>query len=156
MRTPGRTEVSRVINASPAAVYRAFVDPAALAAWLPPGAMTGVVHAFDPRRGGAFSMSLVYPPGEDAGRGKTTTDTDRFQGRFVDLRPDERIVWAVVFDSADESFAGEMTVTTSLASAGGGTNVTMFCENIPGGISPGDNEAGCDASLQKLARLLEG
>jgi hypothetical protein len=35
--------------------------------------------------------------------------------------PNEQIVWAVVFDSGDPSFAGEMTVATTFAPAGGGT-----------------------------------
>lgn len=151
-----RTEVSRIINASPAKVYRAFVDRSALVAWLPPGEMTGVVHAFEPRNGGAFSMSLIYPPGEAAGRGKTTLRTDKFQGRFAELVPDERIVWAVAFVSVDASFAGEMKVTTTLMPVADGTKVTMVCEDIPPGISADDNEAGCRASLEKLARFLEG
>ena len=57
------TVVSRVLDAPREAVYRAYLDRDSLAAWLPPGAMTGVVHAFDAREGGAFSMSLVYPEG---------------------------------------------------------------------------------------------
>ena len=40
----GRTDTaSLVIAAQPDAVYRAFADPDALMAWLPPGNMTGRV-----------------------------------------------------------------------------------------------------------------
>jgi uncharacterized protein YndB with AHSA1/START domain len=49
-----------------------------------------------------------------------------------------------------------MTVTTTLAPADGGTRVTMLCESIPRGIRPEDNEAGCCASLEKLAVFLDG
>ena len=150
-----KTEVSQVIGAPAEAVYRAFVDPQMLATWLPPGSMTGIVHAFDPREGGAFSMSLVYPTDDHPMRGKTSDSTDTFRGRFAKLVPNQRIVWAVEFESADPSFAGEMTVTASLAPADGGTRITMLCENIPAGISPADNEAGSRASLEKLAALLE-
>ena len=150
-----RTEVSRVINAPRAAVYRAFLDPDALVAWLPPDAMTGVVHAFEAREGGAFSMSLAYPQDDRSARGKTFERTDTFCGRFAELVPDERIVWAVEFESADTSFAGEMIVTTTLVPAGRGTKVTMLCENIPPGIRPEDNEAGGRSSLEKLAAFLE-
>jgi uncharacterized protein YndB with AHSA1/START domain len=156
MRDPASTVVSRVINAPREAVYRAFLDPDALVAWLPPGSMRGVVHAFEGREGGAFSMSLIYPDGDRSARGKTSESTDRFRGRFAQLIPDEKIVWAVEFDSADPSFAGEMVVSTTLAPAGSGTKVTMFCENIPRGIRPEDNEAGCRSTLEKLAAFLEG
>lgn len=148
------TLVSRVINARPEAVFRAFLDQKALAVWLPPGSMTGVIHAFDAREGGGFHMSLVYPEGE--GRGKTSESTDTFQGRFVKLVPNEQIVWAVEFESADPSFAGEMIMSTTLTPANGGTQVTINCENIPCGIRPEDNEAGCRSTLEKLASFLGG
>ncbi|MGH6948911.1 MAG: SRPBCC family protein [Kiloniellales bacterium] len=155
------TLVSRVVAAPREALYRAFLDPDALAAWLPPDSMTGVVHAFEAREGGAFSMSLVYPDGDGperdgAPRGKTSERTDRFQGRFARLIPNQRVVWAVAFDSADPSFAGEMTVSWTLAPEDSGTKVTVLCENIPRGIRPEDNEAGCRSTLEKLAAFVGG
>ncbi len=156
MSGPGRTSVSRVINAPRSAVYRAFLDPQAVATWLPPDTMTGIVHTLEPREGGAFRMSLVYPPGEAAGRGKTSDDTDTFAARFVTLTPDECVEWAVTFDSADPALSGEMIVRTTLEPAGTDTRVTMLCENIPSGIRPEDNEAGCRSTLEKLAAFVEG
>ncbi|QCI63122.1 SRPBCC family protein [Phreatobacter stygius] len=150
------TTVSRLINAPREAVYRAYLDPEALARWLPPGTMTGVVHVFDPREGGAFSMSLVYSGGEPAVRGKTSDTTDRFQGRFARLVPGEQVVWAVEFVSPDPSFAGEMIVETQLTPEAGGTRVTIRCDNIPRGIRPEDNEADCRSTLDKLAAFLNG
>ena len=150
------TVVSRVLDAPREAVYRAYLDRDSLAAWLPPDAMTGVVHAFDAREGGSFSMSLVYPEGDRSARGKTANNTDTFRGRFVTLIPNERIVWAVEFESADSAFAGEMIVTTTLAPAAGGTEVTIRCDNIPAGVPLEDNETGCRSTLGKLASFLAG
>jgi uncharacterized protein YndB with AHSA1/START domain len=150
------TVVSRVINAPPEAVYRAFLDPDALAAWLPPGDMRGVVHAFDAREGGAFHMSLVYPDDDRSARGKSSASADTFEGRFAKLVRNEQVVWTVEFESADPAFAGEMMVSTTFAPAGSGTNVTIRCENIPNGIRPEDNEAGCRSSLEKLATYFDG
>jgi uncharacterized protein YndB with AHSA1/START domain len=150
-----RTVASRVVIAPPAKVYRAFLAADALEAWLPPDTMTGVVHELEPRVGGAFRMSLVYPPGEAAGRGKTSDDTDTFAARFAALVPDERVDWAVTFDSTDPAFAGEMLVRTVLEPAGSGTRVTLTCENIPSGIKREDNEAGCRSTLEKLAAFVE-
>jgi uncharacterized protein YndB with AHSA1/START domain len=143
MGDPRITTVWRVINVPPAAVYRAYLDQDAVATWLPPGSMKGAVHAFEPREGGRFKMSLVYPDDDSSARGKTSERTDTFQGRFAKLVRDQKIVWATQFESDDPSFAGEMIVTTTLAPVGGGTEVTIVCENIPRGIRLEDNEAGC-------------
>jgi uncharacterized protein YndB with AHSA1/START domain len=156
MSDPASTIVSRVIDAPQEALYRAFLDRDAFVAWLPPGSMRGVVHAFDGREGGSFTMSLVYPESDGSSQGKTSQSTDTFQGRFVKLVPSERIVWSIEFESADPSFAGEMTVSTTLAPEGRGTKVTIICENIPRGIRPEDNEAGCRSSLEKLASFVGG
>jgi hypothetical protein len=47
-----------------------------------------------------------------------------------------------------------MTVSTTLAAAGSGTQVTIVCENIPRGVRLEDNEAGCRSTLEKLAAFL--
>ncbi|HSH38732.1 MAG TPA: SRPBCC domain-containing protein [Chthoniobacterales bacterium] len=43
----------RVLRAAPEKVYRAFLDPEALAKWLPPNGFTGTVHEMDARVGGS-------------------------------------------------------------------------------------------------------
>ncbi len=50
------TRLSRIVGASIEALYAAFMDPAALLAWLPPAPMTGKIHAFDARVGGGYEM----------------------------------------------------------------------------------------------------
>jgi uncharacterized protein YndB with AHSA1/START domain len=149
------TRVSRIVHAPAKAIYEAFLDRDALATWLPPDGMTGEVHTFDPHEGGAFRMSLRYRDPAHSPRGKTSGDTDTFQGRFLELVPYRRIVQRVVFESDDAAFAGEMTITWTLADVGAGTEVTVLCEDIPPGIRPEDNEAGSRSSLQKLAAFVE-
>jgi len=117
--------------------------------------MTAEVHVFDARQGGTYRMSLTYRDPRQSPGGKTSEDTDSFQGRFVELVADEKIVEAIEFDSSDPGFAGEMTMTTRLADADGGTEVTVLCQDLPAGIRPEDNEEGTRQSLRKLAALLE-
>jgi uncharacterized protein YndB with AHSA1/START domain len=117
--------------------------------------MTGHVHTFEPREGGKLRMSLTYQDPKDSPGGKTSEDTDTFQGSFVALVPDQKIVWLVEFESQDPGFAGEMRITFSLADADGGTEVVVFCEGIPKGVRPEDNEMGSRSSLHKLAVLIE-
>ena len=71
------------------------------------------------------------------------------------LVPHEKIGEVVEFESEEPKFAGEMRITVTLADVKGGTEVTYRCENIPEGIRPEDNEAGCRSSLGKLVELLE-
>ena len=153
--SPASTRTSRVIKASREALYRAFTDPAALAAWLSPGEMTGKVHEFDARVGGGYRMSLFYPSSEQVYRGKTSEREDRFTARFVELTPPTRIVQAISFDSVDPAFSGEMTMVVTLEDRDGGTEVTILFEHIPSGIRPEDNEDGSRSSLEKLARYVE-
>lgn len=152
------TRVSRVIKAPRSKVYRAFLDRDALAAWLPPDTMTGVVHAFEPREGGIIHMSLKYPSIDetpDGQGGKSSPEADTFQGKIAQLIPDEKVVWLTQFESSDPAFAGEMKLTWSFSDTPGGTEVTVLCENIPAGIRPEDNEAGSRSTLENLAAFLE-
>ncbi|MFN8524761.1 MAG: SRPBCC domain-containing protein [Chloroflexota bacterium] len=148
-----RSSAARVINAAPAQVYAAWVDPELLISWLPPGDMTGKIHAFDARIGGGYQMSLYYPGGDASQCGKTSEHEDVVHVRFVDLQPARRIVQAVTFDSPDPSFAGEMTMTISFDLLGSGTRVSLDFRDLPPGLRPEDNDAGARISLDQLARL---
>ena len=148
------TRVSRRVNAPRAAVYRALLDPAAVAAWKVPTGMTSQVHAFDAREGGSFSISLTYD--EPTGAGKTSARTDSYHGRFMKLVPNEQVVEVVEFETADPAMRGEMTITTTLADApGGATDIVAVHEGLPPGLPIADNEAGWREALAKLAALLE-
>jgi uncharacterized protein YndB with AHSA1/START domain len=149
------TRTSRVIRASPERIYRAFLDPKALAVWLAPEGMTGKVHEFDGRVGGGYRMSLFYAESEEASRGKSAEREDRFTAKFVELAPASRIVEAVEFESDDPAFAGVMKMTVTFEALEGATEVTFFFENIPPGIRPEDNDAGTRSTLAKLARYVE-
>ena len=146
---------SRVIKASPRTIYQAFLDPEAVASWRPPEGMKAHIYAFDPREGGIFRMSFAYIDSDHAVRGKTTEHADVFQGRFLELVPDERIVELVEFESDDPAFAGAMTVITTLAAVPGGTEVTIECEDVPDGIRPDDHQAGLTSTLKNLAAFTE-
>jgi uncharacterized protein YndB with AHSA1/START domain len=147
--------VSRIIKAPRQRVYAAFLDADAVGAWLPPKGMRAQVHAFEPRAGGAYEMTLTYLSTRDRPRGKTTDDSDTVRGRFAELVPDERIVQVVAFDSADAAFADAMTITWSFADVPGGTEVTVDCENAPAAVRHQDHETGVRSTLANLAVYVE-
>jgi len=134
-------------------VYRALLDPRAVAAWMVPTGMTSQVHTFDAREGGAFRISLTYVA--PTRTGKTTAQTDPDHGRFLRLVPDQQVVEVVEFETADPGMRGEMTITMTLADADGGTEVIAVHDHLPPGLPPADNEAGWQSSLTKLAALVE-
>ncbi len=147
------TYVSRRVNAPRARVYRALLDARAVGRWMVPIGMTSQVHEFDAREGGSFRISLTYDSA--TGTGKTTLHTDTHHGRFVQLVPNEKVVEAVEFETNDPGLRGEMTITITLAEAGGGTEILAVHEGLPRGVSPADNETGWRMSLDKLAELVE-
>jgi len=145
---------SLVIGAQPDAIYRAFADPDALMAWLPPGNMVGRVLEYDLCDGGRYRIELTHDEAAPAGAGKTTERTDITSGRFVSVEPGKRIVQSVEFESAEASFAGEMVMTWTFDSLGEGTRVTITAENVPSGISKADHDAGLGRAWRTSRAIL--
>ena len=151
---PRTDRASRVIAAPLESVWTAFVDPAALVAWLPPGGMTGRFERFEARPGGSYRMVLTYADASGA-PGKATADSDIVEVRFVDIVPGERVVQAVDFVSDDPAYAGTMIMSWEVSPAGAGTRVSIVAEDVPDGISAEDHAAGLASSLVKLAAYVE-
>ena len=147
------------MNAPRASVYRALLDPDAIAKWRVPTGMTSQVHAFDAREGGTFRVSLTYDT--QTGAGKTTAHTDTYHGYFAKLVPNEQIVEVIEFETDDHALRGEMAITTTLVDAPGpagpasGTDIHAVHDGLPPGLRPEDNEAGWRDSLGKFAAFVE-
>jgi uncharacterized protein YndB with AHSA1/START domain len=149
------TQVTRHIDAPRPAVYRALLDPAAIARWRVPAGMTSHLHAFEAREGGSFRVSLTYDTA-DAGSGKSAAHTDTYHGHFARLMPDEQVVEVLEFETPDPALRGTMTMTTTLTDApGGGTDVLVVHEGIPDAVPAADNETGTRMALANLAELVE-
>ena len=144
---------SRIILATPRAIFRAHVDPEVLVKWRAPAGMSARLTEFDARPGGGYRMELRYMDG--AGRGKSTADSDIVRVRFVDLIPDDLIVEAAEFESDDPANTGVMTITTRLTPVSRGTKVVVTAQDVPVSISAGDHRKGMESSLRNLALLLE-
>ncbi|MDF0490162.1 SRPBCC domain-containing protein [Sphingomonas sp. H39-1-10] len=152
MSSPSHS-ASRIIIATPRAIFRAFVDPEVLVKWRAPTGMEAELLAFDPRLGGGYTMALRYLDAK--GSGKSTADTNIVVARFVELEAEERIVEAISFESAEPAFGGTMRLTTTMKPVTGGTKVTFLAEEVPPGINDSDHVAGMESVLKNLANLLE-
>lgn len=141
---PGTVKLHRVFKAPPDKVYRAFIDPAAMCKWLPPYGFTATMHESDARVGGGYRMSFT-----NFGTGSSHA----FGGRYLELRPGERIVYTDQFD--DPNLAGEMRCTVTLRKVLCGTEVQITQEGLPDAIPVEMCYLGWQESLMQLATLVD-
>jgi len=133
-----------VLRATPERVYRAFLDPEAMAKWLPPNGFTGKVHHLDARVGGTYRMSFTN---------FTSGKSHSFGGEYLELVPNERIRHTDKFD--DPNLPGVMTVTVTLKKVLVGTEVNIVQEGLPDVIPPDACTLGWQESLALLTKLVE-
>jgi uncharacterized protein YndB with AHSA1/START domain len=148
------TRSRRHIQAPPGRVYALLLDREAVRRWKVPDGMSSQVHAFEPRVGGTFRVSLTYESPDS--RGKSGEHTDTYHGHFASLVPDSLVVEVVEFESAGPAMSGTMTITYTLSPTDDGTDLVAVHEDLPDGVSAVDNELGWRMSLDKLAALAEG
>src|SRR5437762_37569 len=102
----------RVLRAPPERVYRAFLEPDAMAKWLPPQGFTGKVHRMDAKVGGSYRMSFT-----NFGTGQGHS----FGGTYLELEPNELIRYTDRFD--DPNLPGEMSASITLRRVSVGTDL---------------------------------
>lgn len=134
----------RVLRAPAERIYRAFLEPEALARWLPPYGFTAKVLEMDARVGGAHRMSFT-----NFGTGSSHS----FGGKYLELKPHVRLRYTDVFD--DPALPGEMTVTVELRAFEGGTELRIEQSGVPAAIPLEMCYAGWQESLNMLALLVE-
>jgi uncharacterized protein YndB with AHSA1/START domain len=134
----------RVFRAPAERVYKAFLDPDAMAKWLPPNGFTGKVHHMDARVGGTYKMSFTN---------FTTGQSHSFGGKYLELVPNERIRYTDAFD--DPNLPGEMNATITFRKVSVGTEMSVVQEGIPEVIPAEACYLGWQESLVLLAKLVE-
>jgi uncharacterized protein YndB with AHSA1/START domain len=141
---PNTVRLHRVLATRPEKVYRAFIEPDAVAKWLPPNGFTCTVHRLEPKVGGTHRMSF---------RNFTTGESHSFGGEYLELARDERLSYTDRFD--DPNLPGEMRVTVTLKKVVVGTEVSIVQEGVPDAIPVEACYLGWQESLRNLARLVE-
>lgn len=140
----GTVRLHRVLRAPASRIYRAFLEPEAMAKWLPPYGFTCKVDQMDARVGGRFRMSFT-----NFGNGQTHA----FGGEYLELVPDRLIRYTDKFD--DPHLPGEISVTVRLEAVSCGTDISIVQEGIPEAIPVEMCHLGWQESLEQLARLVE-
>jgi uncharacterized protein (DUF433 family) len=109
--TVSSTRISRRVNAPRTKVYRALLDPGAVAKWRVPTGMTSHVHDFDAREGGLFRISHLQP----ADRNRQNDSAHGHVPRpLCEARPERTSFEVTEFETNDPALCGEMTITTTL------------------------------------------
>jgi uncharacterized protein YndB with AHSA1/START domain len=134
----------RVLKAPVSRVFRAFSDPQAKAAWLPPFGFVCQVQEFDFKVGGRYKMSFTN---------FTNEEKHSWGGTFTAIKTNESLVYKDKFD--DPNLPGEMTVTISFKEVLCGTELKINVVGIPDMIPAEMCYLGWQESLVKLAQLVE-
>ena len=142
--TTGTVRLHRVLRASPEKIYKAFLDPDAMAKWLPPHGFTGKVHSMDAKVGGSYKMSFT-----NVGTGKSHA----FGGTYVELTPNKTLKYTDSFE--DPGLPGQMQTSVNLRPVNGGTELQIVQEGIPAAIPVEMCYLGWQESLTLLAQLVE-
>jgi uncharacterized protein YndB with AHSA1/START domain len=133
-----------VLRSTPDRVYRAFLDPEAMAKWLPPHGFTGKVHEMNAAIGGHYRMSFTN---------FTNGQSHSFGGSYSELTPSQRIRYSGRFD--DPNLPGEMQTSVSISPVSCGVEVSIVQEGIPAAIPVEACYLGWQQSLILLGQLVE-
>ena len=140
----GIVRLQRVIRANPERIYRAFLDPDAMAKWLAPYGHTCKVQQMDAKVGGTYKMSFTnFASGHSMS----------FGGEYRELVPSETIRYTASFD--DPNLPGEMQTTVTLKQVSCGTELNVKQEGISEFIPLDMCYLGWQESLLQLANLVE-
>ena len=141
---PSTIQLHRVLRTTPDKVYKAFLDPDAMAKWLPPHGFTGKTYHVEPRVGGTYRMSFTN---------FTTGQSHAFGGKYLELVPGERLRYTDNFE--DPNMPGDITVTVLLKKVSCGTELEVTQAGLPDFIPPEACYLGWQESLAQLAALVE-
>ena len=140
---PSTIRLHRVFKTKPERLYKAFLDPDALAKWMAPHGFTGKVHSMDARVGGTYKMSFTN---------FSTGNSHSFGGEYLELVPNQRIRHT---DKFDAGLPGTMTVTIEIKKVLVGAELNITQEGVPDAIPAEACYLGWGESLELLKLLVE-
>ena len=109
--TKVEVELSVRVEASPATLFQYFVDPERMCRW------KGIEAVLDPRPGGIYRVNM--------------NGRDTALGEYVELVPDERVVFTWGWEGSDGLPPGSTTVEITLTPDGDETIVTLRHYDLP-------------------------
>jgi len=136
--------ITRVFDAPPRLVFKAWTEPARLVQWWGPQGFTVPACAMDVRPGGAFRFRMRGPDGAD----------HWLQGVYQEIVEPERLVCTWTWVDADGKPGHETLLTVHFAEQGGKTRLTLH-QAIFESVSARDgHQDGWTSSLDRLGAYL--
>ncbi len=151
-------EVTRVVDAPPGAVLRAWTEPERIRCWWGPGVFTSPAVRTDPRVGGTYLFAMRSPDGQDFWS----------TGVYREVVRDTRIVATDSFADAQGNIVPasqygmpgdwprELLVTVTFDPVDGKTRLTLRHEGFPDAANRDLARQGWETSLDKLAACVAG
>ena len=133
--------VTRIFNAPPSTVYKAWSQPELFQRWWVPKSVSGVSLVscdMDVRTGGKYRLEF----------GADGSDTMAFYGKYLEVVPNERIVW-----TNDEGEEGAITTVTFEDQ--GGRTLLKFHEIYPSKEALEEALQGSAAALSEQLEQLD-
>ena len=138
--SPAVVEVRRVINAPPAALFEAWLDPASVGIWLCPFDGTHTDATIDARVGGDYTFDMHTPRG-----------VMHHHGKYVVIEPNS----ALAFTWNSPHTGGDSLVTVTFTPVKGGTELFLLHEKLPADKIDA-HTGGWNSGLDKLVTFVEG
>ena len=142
MSQVGEFSISRVVDASPARVYRAYLDPEEFVQfWSPEGVTIAIdTVVIEPWVGGRFECTMVVEAMDNLELPNV--------GTFVEIVENERLVFC-------EASLGDLISTMTFTEVGDRqTEITVFQVNVPVEYLGQQATDGFNSCFDKLERLL--
>ena len=131
--------IKRRLNAPPAKVYAAWIDPQMIARWFGPAGVESVEAKTDLRIGGRYHI-IMHVPG----------DRHDVMGIYREVMPNEKLVFTWAWKSTPER---ESLVTLTFKPDGAGTLLTLLHEQFFDADARDRHQQGWAGAIDKLEKL---
>jgi len=138
--------ITRVFDAPPRLVFKAWTEPERLIRWWGPQGFTMPSCEMDVRPGGAFRFRMRGPDGTD----------HRLQGVYREIVEPERLVCTWTWVDAEGKPGHETLLTVHFAEQGGKTKLTLHQAIFESVTARDGHQDGWASSLDRLAAHLPG
>jgi uncharacterized protein YndB with AHSA1/START domain len=137
-------KLERRLKAQPEQVFAAWIEPAQIAQWFGPEGMTVPSHKIDARVGGAWTVTMRDPKGNDM----------TVSGVYRKIERPKRLVFTWAWHH-DGRRGHETEVAVDFTPEGGGTLLKLTQRTFQTAKDRDMHNMGWSSSLENLARLVE-
>jgi uncharacterized protein YndB with AHSA1/START domain len=141
MATKPSLTLKRRINAAPAKVFSAWIDPEKVKRWMGPGEVKALQVESDPRTGGRYRWLMQAPDGEQ----------HDVSGVYREVVPNQKLVFTWAWKSTPER---ESLVTVEIKPDGEGSMLTLTHEQFADDEARDRHQQGWTGAMEKFEKFV--